>query len=58
MLTVYRGVKHQYGYGLGSLLKSALKCCKKEGIKQAEDIFLSGKKKKKKDSHIISISQR
>ena len=25
MLPVYRGVKHQYGYGLGSLFKTALK---------------------------------
>ena len=25
MLPVYRGVKHQYGYGLGSIFKTALK---------------------------------
>ena len=25
MLPVYRGVKHQYGYGLGSIFKIALK---------------------------------
>ena len=25
MIPVYRGVKHQYGYGLGSLFKSALR---------------------------------
>ena len=25
MLPVYRGVKHQYGYGLGSLFQTALK---------------------------------
>ena len=49
MLPVYRGVKHQYGYGLGSISKTALKtftplikplvksglnAVKKEGIKQ------------------------
>ena len=49
MLPVYRGVKHQYGYGLGSIFKTALKtvtplikplvksgfnAMKKEGIKQ------------------------
>ena len=49
MLPVYRGVKHQYGYGLGSLFKTALKtvtplikplvksgfnAIKKEGLKQ------------------------
>ena len=49
MLPVYRGVKHQYGYGLGSIFKTALKtvtplikplvksglnAVKKEGIKQ------------------------
>ena len=49
MMPVYRGVKHQYGYGLGSLFKSALRtvtpllkplvksglnALKKEGIKQ------------------------
>ena len=49
MIPVYRGVKHQYGYGLGSLFKSALRtvtpllkplvksgfnALKKEGIKQ------------------------
>ena len=25
MLPVYRGVKHQYGYGVGSIFKTALK---------------------------------
>ena len=49
MLPVYRGVKHQYGYGLGSIFKTALKtvtslikpmvksefnAIKKEGLKQ------------------------
>ena len=49
MLPVYRGVKHQYGYGLGSTFKTALKtvtplikplvksglnAVKKEGIKR------------------------
>ena len=49
MLPVYRGVKHQYGYGLGSifltaletvsplikpLVKSGLNVVKEEGIKQ------------------------
>ena len=48
IIPVYRGVKHQYGYGIGSLFKSALKtvtpllkplvksglnALKKEGIK-------------------------
>ena len=61
MIPVYRGVQHQYGYGLGSLFKAALRtvtplvktglhALKKEGIKQgigaAQDIFLHGKKTK------------
>ena len=62
MLPVYRGVKHQYGYGLGSIFKtvtplikplveSGFNAIKKEGIKQgiraAEDTFLRGKNPKK-----------
>jgi hypothetical protein len=61
MIPVYRGVQHQYGYGLGSLFKAALRtvtplvktglhALKKEGIKQgigaAQDILLHGKKPK------------
>ena len=61
MIPVYRGVQHQYGYGLGSLFKAALKtvtplvktglhALKKEGIKHgigaAQDIFIHGKKPK------------
>ena len=61
MIPVYRGVQHQYGYGLGSLFKAALKtvsplvktglhALKKEGIKQgigaAQDILIHGRKPK------------
>lgn len=53
MIPVYRGVKHQYGYGLGSLFKAAVKsvtpllkpvvksglnALKKEGMKQGMNV--------------------
>ena len=67
MLPVYRGVKHQYGYGLGSIFKTALKTVtplikplvksgfnaikKKVSNREYAQQKISLKKKKKKSRH-------
>ena len=52
MLPVYRGVKHQYGYGLGSMFKTALFRAKKKHRQektQTKQSF-SGLRKTKKNA--------